>query len=445
MDKKINIFTVSELTSIIKNVLEEAFPEIWVQGEISNLKNYSNHLFFTLKDENAQIRVVLFRGYYNNLKFNPKDGMNVIVKGTLSLYPARGEFQLIASYMEPLGIGILKLAFEELKQKLEKKGYFDEKRKKKIPFLPQRIAIVTSPKGAVIRDILNILKRRYYNLHIIIFPVKVQGEGSKEEIAAALKLINEKFADIIDVIILARGGGSLEDLWAFNEEIVADAIFHSKIPIISAVGHETDFTIADFVADLRAPTPSAAAELVVQKKEDIEKFILLHFRRLKYFANKHISILRKKLISEERALRSPIINIKMRILRAYEIRERFFIALKKHLDYKKKKINNFEKNIFLLSPMRIVKLNREKVSGYYSKIYKSFEKILMLKKQRLSVLSGKIDALSPLKVLSKGYSITFDLNTNKVIKMSSDTDIGDLIKVRLFKGIIVGEVKDKLE
>lgn len=266
MNKKISIFTVSELTSIVKNVLEDAFPSIWVQGEISNLKNYGNHLFFTLKDENAQIRAVLFRGYTNSLKFNPKDGMSVIVRGTLSLYQARGEFQLIANYIEPLGIGLLKLAYEELKEKLAKKGYFDEERKKKLPFLPQRIAIITSPKGAVIRDILNILKRRYYNLHIIIVPVKVQGEGAKEEIANAIKFVNDKFIDTIEVIILARGGGSLEDLWAFNEEIVADAIYHSKIPIISAIGHETDFTIADFVADLRAPTPSAAAELVVQKK-----------------------------------------------------------------------------------------------------------------------------------------------------------------------------------
>lgn len=445
MNKKISIFTVSELTSIVKNVLEDAFPSIWVQGEISNLKNYGNHLFFTLKDENAQIRAVLFRGYTNSLKFNPKDGMSVIVRGTLSLYQARGEFQLIANYIEPLGIGLLKLAYEELKEKLAKKGYFDEERKKKLPFLPQRIAIITSPKGAVIRDILNILKRRYYNLHIIIVPVKVQGEGAKEEIANAIKFVNDKFIDTIEVIILARGGGSLEDLWAFNEEIVADAIYHSKIPIISAIGHETDFTIADFVADLRAPTPSAAAELVVQKKADIEKIILLHYRRLKYFVKKHLSILRKKLISEERALKSPIINIKMRILRAYEIRERFFIALKKHLEDKKKKINNFEKNIFLLSPTRVVKLNREKVSSYYSKIHKSFEKILMLKKERLSVLSGKIDALSPLKILSKGYSIVFDTKSNKVIKNSSDTNIGDLIKVRLFKGIIIGEVKEKLE
>ncbi|MCX7990606.1 MAG: exodeoxyribonuclease VII large subunit [Proteobacteria bacterium] len=443
MNKEINIFTVSELTSIVKDVLENAFPSIWVRGEISNLKNYGNHLFFTLKDERSQIRAVLFRGYFNSLKFNPKDGMSVIVRGTLSLYQARGEFQLIANYMEPLGIGLLKLAYEELKEKLSKKGYFDEDRKKKIPFLPQKIAIITSPKGAVIKDILNILRRRYYNLHIIIIPVKVQGEGAREEIADAIRFVNEKFADYIEVIILARGGGSLEDLWAFNEEIVADAIYKSRIPIISAIGHETDFTIADFVADLRAPTPSAAAELVVQKKEDIEKIIRINYRRLKYLARKHILLLKKRLISEERALKSPIINMKMRILRAYEIRERFILAFKNQLDKKKKKLLGFEKNLSLLSPIRLLKVNKEKIFTYHSKILKSFEKILMIRKEKVAVFAGKIDVLSPLKVLSKGYSITFDLKSNKVIKDASLVEIGDSVKIKLFKGILVGEVKGK--
>ena len=266
------ILTVSELTLEIKHHLEEGFGEIWVEGEISNFRSPSSgHYYFTLKDGKSQIRGVIFRFMGRYLKFEPQDGLAVICRGKISVYEPRGEYQLILDYMEPKGIGALQLAFEQLKEKLEKEGLFDAARKKPLPLLPKKIGIVASPTGAAIRDLLNVIGRRFPNVGILINPVKVQGEGSAQEIASAIYELNT--IPEIDVIVVARGGGSLEDLWAFNEEIVARAIDHSSLPVISAVGHEIDFTIADFVADLRAPTPSVAGELVVKDKAELSHLI----------------------------------------------------------------------------------------------------------------------------------------------------------------------------
>ena len=262
------IYSVAELSLEIRNLLERQFPDVWVTGEVSNLRAAgSGHLYFTLKDETAQLRAVCFRNQARYLKFKPQDGLAVIARGRLSVYEARGEYQLYVEFLEPAGLGALQLAFEQLKQKLAAEGLFDPARKKPLPMLPRVIGVVTSPTGAVIRDILRILHRRFRNINVLIYPVKVQGEGAAQEIAQGIEYFNRQAP--VDVMIVARGGGSLEDLWAFNEEVVARAIAASKIPVISAVGHETDFTIADFVADLRAPTPSAAAELVVRRKQDL--------------------------------------------------------------------------------------------------------------------------------------------------------------------------------
>lgn len=251
-----HIYTVSELTREARMLLESAFPAVWVEGEISNFSIHSSgHMYFSLKDENAVLNCAMFRSENQQLKFGPKDGMQVLCFGRISIYDKQGRYQLYVQTMEPKGLGALQLAFQQLKERLQKEGLFDAAHKKPIPFLPQRIGIVTSPTGAAIRDILNISTRRFQNIHIIINPVRVQGEGAAIEIANAIKEFNE-YAKL-DVIIVARGGGSLEDLWSFNEEIVARAIYDSKIPVISAIGHEVDFTIADFVADFRAPTPSA--------------------------------------------------------------------------------------------------------------------------------------------------------------------------------------------
>jgi len=260
------IYTVSELTREIKQVLETGFPCLWVEGEISNFKRHSSgHLYFTLKDENSQIRCAMWRYRANDLIFRPEDGMKVLVQGNLQVYEPGGYYQIIVQQVQPAGVGELQLAFEQLKKKLYAEGLFDEAHKKPIPIFPERIGVITSPTGAAIRDIISVITRRFPIAQIILAPVRVQGPGAKEEIVQAIQDFNE-FGEV-DVLIVGRGGGSLEDLWAFNEEVVARAIFTSKIPIISAVGHEIDFSISDFVADRRAPTPSAAAEMAVPDRK----------------------------------------------------------------------------------------------------------------------------------------------------------------------------------
>jgi exodeoxyribonuclease VII large subunit len=288
------IYSVSELSQQIKNLLERQFPDVWVTGEVSNFRAASSgHFYFTLKDAHAQLRAVCFRNQARYLKFKPQDGISVITRGHLSVYEARGEYQLYVEYLEPAGLGALQLAFEQLKQKLAAEGLFDRARKKALPLLPRTVGIVTSPTGAVMRDILRILRRRFHNLNVLVFPAKVQGEGAAEEIIEGIQYFNRR--SLVDVMIVARGGGSLEDLWAFNEEGLARAISASRIPIISAVGHETDFTIADFVADLRAPTPSAAAELVVRRKQDFLSDLEHHARRMSQIFRLKLSEARQRL------------------------------------------------------------------------------------------------------------------------------------------------------
>ena len=288
------IYTVSELSQEIKGLFEKQFPDVWVTGEVSNFRAASSgNLYFTLKDASAQLRAVCFRNLARYLKFKPQDGISVIARGRLSVYEARGEYQLYVEYLEPAGLGALQLAFEQLKQKLAAEGLFDPARKRPLPMLPRAVGVVTSPTGAVIRDIVRILRRRFPNLNIMLYPVKVQGEGAAEEIVEGIEYFNRH--RLADVLIVARGGGSLEDLWAFNEEVVARAIAGSKMPVISAVGHETDFTIADFVADLRAPTPSAAAELVVHRRQDFVDELGDRARRMSQILRLKLSEARQQL------------------------------------------------------------------------------------------------------------------------------------------------------
>lgn len=298
------IYTVSELNSSIKIILEDSFPNIWVEGEISNFKRPSSgHFYFTLKDERSEVRSVFFKNENVKIKFEVKDGMHVVCAGRISIYEKQGVYQLYVSRMEPKGIGALQLAFEQLKERLFKEGLFDDSHKKPIPLLPDRIGIVTSPTGAAIRDMLEVLKKRFSNVEVVISPAKVQGDGASAEIAEAIKELNR--LKCVDVIIVGRGGGSLEDLWAFNEEVVARAIFDSKVPIISAVGHEIDWTISDFVADLRAPTPSVACELAIAKKSELLDTLLNLEKRLSSFPLDIIRELEQRLddIEEDLSLR----------------------------------------------------------------------------------------------------------------------------------------------
>lgn len=392
----IHILSISELTQLIKFQLEQSFDYLWVEGEISNFRiPSSGHFYFTLKDEKSQIRAVMFRSQNRTLEFSPEDGLSVICRGRLNVYETRGEYQLILDYLEPKGLGALQLAFEQLKQRLAQEGLFDPDHKKPLPQLPRKIGIVTSPTGAAIRDILNIIERRFANVGILIYPVKVQGEGAAQEIATALQELNQM--PEIDVVILARGGGSIEDLWPFNEEVVARAIYHSEIPVISAVGHEVDFTIADFVADLRAPTPSAAAELVVRNKDD-----------LIYNLN------------------TVYVRLKNSIRKIYEFNQSRFAFLQKRMP----------------DPRKMIPGLRLTIDEYGERIAFYVSNAVKIKKEKIEGMMGRLDALSPLNVLKRGYSITRTVPDLKVVRNAKQLASGDKINVRLFKGELMCRVEE---
>ena len=392
----IHILSISELTQFIKFQLEQSFDYLWVEGEISNFRiPSSGHFYFTLKDEKSQIRAVMFRSQNRTLEFAPEDGLSVICRGRLNVYETRGEYQLILDYLEPKGRGALQLAFEQLKQKLAQEGLFDPDHKKPLPQLPRKIGIVTSPTGAAIRDILNVIERRFANVEILICPVKVQGEGAAQEIATALQELNQ--IPEIDVVILARGGGSIEDLWPFNEEVVARAIYHSEIPVISAVGHEVDFTIADFVASLRAPTPSAAAELVVRNKGDLI-----------------------------RNLDTTYVRLKNSIRKVYEFNQSRFAFLQKRMP----------------DPRKMIPGLRLTIDEYGERIAFHVSNAVKIKKEKIEGMMGRLDALSPLNVLKRGYSITRTVPDLKVVRDAKQLASGDKINVRLFKGELMCRVEE---
>ena len=389
-------FTVSEITRGIRTSLEHKFSNIGVLGEISNVrKPSSGHVYLTLKDKNSQLQAVVFRNTASRIKFELKDGMEVISFGSITVYEQRGQYQLIINKIEPKGIGALQLAFQQLKEKLEKEGLFDYSHKKTIPFIPQKIGIVTSPTGAAIKDILNIIDRRFANVEILIYPVKVQGEGAAQEIAEAITELNN-YSDI-DVIITGRGGGSLEDLWAFNEEIVARSIYNSRIPIISAVGHEIDITIADLVADKRALTPSEAGELVVPRKD------LLIEKIEKYKARLLQSLTGKLRLSKEKLVR---------IANSY--------AMKQPFD----RLNRWQ----------------QRLDEFAQRLNLNITHALNTEREKLSGIAGKLESLSPLNVLKRGYAITTRLEDNKSLRDIIDLSKGDKIKTNLSKGSIISEI-----
>ena len=437
------ILTVSELTLEIKHHLEEGFGEIWVEGEISNFRSPSSgHYYFTLKDGKSQIRGVIFRFMGRYLKFEPQDGLAVICRGKISVYEPRGEYQLILDYMEPKGIGALQLAFEQLKEKLEKEGLFDAVRKKPLPLLPKKIGIVTSPTGAAIRDLLNVIGRRFPNVGILINPVKVQGEGSAQEIASAIYELNT--IPEIDVIVVARGGGSLEDLWAFNGEIVARAIDQSSLPVISAVGHEIDFTIADFVADLRAPTPSVAGELVVKDKAELSHLIdsfssrlgnqMIHFLET---VKNQFGFLKKGLPD----LRLKISNLQLRI---DDLSSRLTPHILQSLELKKEMLGGRRVRLLLRNPKLKVGEYLKSVSLCEKSLIDSVYLMLNRLRQVLERYVGELDSLSPLSVLQRGYSITRLLPSYRIVKDNKMVSVGDKVNIVLEKGEVFCQV-DKIK
>ena len=396
--KEKHIYTVSELTKYVRVILEDSFPNVWVEGEISNyILHSSGHMYFTIRDADATLKCAMFKRSNEKLKFHPANGMKVICLGSISVYAARGDYQLIVKEVEPKGVGALQLQFEQLKQKLRKEGLFNEARKVKIPFLPTVIGIVTSPTGAAIRDILNVARRRFSNVEIIIYPVRVQGDGAKDEIASAVRDFN-KFGGV-DVIIVTRGGGSIEDLWAFNEEVVARAIYDSDIPVISAVGHEIDYTISDFTADFRAPTPSAAAELVIPNKDDLVNLLGVNVTRLKN-------------------------------------------ALVGKLEFLAERLAALKDNYILRQPLNIVTQYEQKIDDLRKDMALGIDHIVKMRNERFGTLAGKLSVLNPLSILGRGYSVTTGVADGAIIKDSKSMKKGDEVETRLGRGSFVSRVEE---
>jgi exodeoxyribonuclease VII large subunit len=438
-------WSVSELTAKIRDLLAKNFAGITVQGEISNCREaQSGHFYFTLKDDRAQVRCVFFKQQQRGIKFRPEDGLQMAVRGSISVYEPRGEYQIYVESLEPIGLGALQLAFEQLKKRLEAEGLFDAPRKKPLPLLPSRIGLITSPKGAAVRDVVRILTRRFPNVHLTVYPVRVQGEGSAEEIVKALKFFNTR--KMVDVLILARGGGSLEDLWSFNEEIVARAIFASEIPVISGIGHEMDFTIADFVADVRASTPSAAAELVVQTRREFDKHIadlretisgLIRYRLLELSRRVHE-------LSARRGFRRPLDLLRQQRQRADEMTSRLALGLRARLVQSRKR--------FTAAHLRIVTFDfRVKISAFRVRLEKRSaelgvraERLLRAKRDRWQRLTVQLQERGPLKVLERGYAIATD-SAGNLLRSADQVQLGDSVAIQLHRGKLSTEVIKKEE
>lgn len=427
------IFTVSQLTRKIKSLLEQNFSMIWISGEISNLRiPSSGHAYFTLKDDKAQIATVMFRGQLRQLRFDLEDGLELIGLGRITVYEPRGNYQIILEYMEPKGAGALQLAFEQTKKKLAQEGLFDADAKKTLPFLPQTVCIITSPTGAAIRDILNILNRRFPNLCIKVVPVRVQGAGAVDDIVAALDFVNRKVNP--DIIILSRGGGSIEDLAAFNSEPVARSIYASEIPVLSAVGHEIDFTIADFVADLRAPTPSAAAEIVVPVKIDLLSRCLELRQRCHNSMSKRLSDYKERLNRLEQSVVHPLRHIENHQQRIDDLTGRLERANRGILRDRQAQWSDLHLRLKYCAPAMQIQKARSKVDILYFNLKKYNENLNSIFRERLVASNTKLKMLSPASVLQRGYSITRKLPDLGVVMDADEVEKGELLEIMLAKG-----------
>ncbi len=436
------IYSVSELNAAAKSVLENDLGRIWIEAEISNMSRpASGHWYFTLKDQKAQIRCAFFKGSNRLVNFTPEDGQLLLVRGRVSLYEPRGDYQLIVDQMEPAGIGDLQRAFEETRQRLLEAGLFDEAHKQPLPAIPKRIGLITSPSGAAIRDVLHVLRRRYPMVPVVLYPTSVQGASAATEIMQALgHAVNRNECD---VLLMTRGGGSIEDLWPFNDEQLAKAIYDCPIPIISGVGHEIDFTIADFVADVRAPTPSAAAEMLVPDQLELRRLLQRHQRQLTQqmqdtlrtaaqqtdWYRKHInqfhpgrlmSNMRENLVVQNRNLQQII---------QQTIREHHH------------QLSHFEQRIINQSPDKTIRLQQEKIQTMNRLLGNSIRTLLERAGSRLANSTHTLNAVSPVATLSRGYSITFDERSNTAVRKASEVEIGDTIKTRLANGQLLSRVE----
>jgi exodeoxyribonuclease VII large subunit len=437
------IYSVSELTAEIKEVLEERYPFVWISGEISNLRvPASRHFYFTLKDDKAQISGIMFRGQNRSLKFMPEDGMSVVGLGRISVYEPRGNYQIIFEYLEPRGAGELQIAFEQLKAALAAEGLFDDARKKPIPFLPRAIGVVTSGTGAVVHDIIQVAHRRFPGVGIHIAPVRVQGDGAENEIVQAITLLN-RCADEIDTIILARGGGSLEDFQAFNSEAVARAVFESEIPVISGVGHETDFTIADFVADLRAPTPSAAAEIAVPLKSELVARNMDLTGKLFRWTERYIAQKRQRLEETSRRLVHPRRRVEDLWLRLEDITGRLSARCRDVLRREQERLRWQRHRLSVHAPLQQARQLDPALKRLRGTLAAAVQRQVERERMRVDDLRGRLEVLNPLAVLRRGYSITQTVPAGDIVRSVGDVAVGQDLDVRLAKGVIRCRVEER--
>ena len=437
------IWTVRDLVVAVRTHIEREYSDIWVEGEISNFRAHdSGHLYFTLKDQNAQIKAVMFRSQARLLRFRPENGMQVVGRGRVTIYEDRGELQISAEYLEPKGAGALQVAFEQLKAKLEAEGLFDAARKKPIPTLPRRIGIVTSPQAAALRDILNVLRRRHDTAGILIFPAQVQGEAAALEVSAGIRYFNK--ASNVDVIIVARGGGSAEDLAAFNHEGLARAIAASEIPVISAIGHETDFTIIDFVADLRAPTPSAAAELVIRSRQEVEEQAEALRQRLGRAMRYRLLMGRQALteLARHGAFARMMELINQRQQKLDDLMYRLERSQRQMLEQQRRRWESAAAAVRHYDVRRMLTGIGKEIDARLAAIAAATRRLLLQRRSRLEQLSGQIEALSPLAILERGYALVFD-SSGRLLKDAAQVSPGDEILARLLRGIVTAVVKNK--
>ena len=440
------IYGVRELVSAVRNHLEKGYPDIWVEGEISNFRPAdSGHLYLTLKDGDSQLRLVMFRTQARLLRFKPQNGMVVIARGRITMYEARGEMQLLAEFMEPMGAGALQVAFEQLKAKLAAEGLFAAERKKPLPALPRRIGVITSPRGAVIRDILNVVGRRHASLNVLIFPAQVQGESSVAEVSSGVRFFNKQepgsdFA--VDVIIIARGGGSIEDLAAFNDESLARLVAASRIPVISAVGHETDFTICDFVADLRAPTPSAAAELVIRSQQELSDSVAALRERLRRAIQYKLLYERQNLLSLEknRVFARMEDAITRRQQRIDDLRFRLENLMRANLGKASRRLELATSTLRQRDLRQQLRTRQRELLARLEALSAATQRYLLRRRARMEQATAKLATLSPLAILERGYSLIFDAD-GALVKDAAQLSPGDAIRARLAQGSLDARIE----
>jgi exodeoxyribonuclease VII large subunit len=438
------ILTVSELTAHVRTLLEERFFEIWVEGELSNCRVWNTgHLYFTLKDATAQIKGVMFRSSLRLLRFKPQDGLRVVARGRISVYDPKGEYQIVCEHLEPEGLGALQLAFDQLKQRLSAEGLFDQGRKRPLPALPRKIGVVTSLDGAAVRDIINVLRRRYANAHLVIRPTRVQGEGAALDIARGLRAIAKVKG--VDVILVGRGGGSIEDLWAFNQEVVARAISGSPVPVISAVGHETDVTIADFVADVRAPTPSAAAEMVVARKDEFVARIERLARRVSAAMSmrKHRLESRLRLLEGRSGFAGMRGHLALRGRHADELTFELRRALQTSLASRERTYQRLRLTLERYDLRRRLAGVKTRLIAGDGRLHATIHKRTHAFNSRLGAAAARLHSLSPLAVLGRGYAVCWNADRTAVIRNAADVESGSEVLVTVQQGELTCEVKDR--